>query len=289
MAFFLVIPLPWSFPIARRAMLLTPEELHSNLDRLTRNLISVRCCVPSTDRKRSSHGAASAMPLCHTTGEVGLLGALGSGALLSSLQRGVTPRSVDQILDGADEICFYLGSAAFPDNDYGFLFRSELADRFRGRASATPFDSGGCIRRYFPDLSEAGCLAHVRKHTLPVPENRGYLGDMLGSHFEDTVAYLAGRPFACPSCGRAMDDPHGMPDYEHALVRMHEVRIPGRVDLAHPLLLAVFAPRGNVKPELAPLVSSGVRLVPYENSDGKDRTRALRRASIDYILTHLLN
>jgi len=76
---------------------------------------------------------------------------------------------------------------------------------------------------------------------------------------------------------------------EHALVRMHEVRIPGRVDLRHPLLIAVLAPNGLVTPAFAPLMASGVRLVPYDNADGKDRTHALRKASIDYILVNLLN
>ena len=139
------------------------------------------------------------------------------------------------------------------------------------------------------DLTEADRLAHVRAHSMPVPECREYLGDLLASHFKDNQAYLAGKVFACPSCDAELPDPHGMPDYEHGLVRMHEVRIPGRIPLRHPRLIAVFAPLNNVKPELAPLLDSGVGLVTYDSSAGKDRTRALRQASCDYILTHLLN
>ena len=267
----------------------TSDELHSNLDRLRTSLNSARCCVPSALHEACAGQAASAMPLCHCTSEQNLLPVLASEALLSADQRHATPRRADVLLGGENEICFYLGSAAFPDNEYGFLFSSALTEDFRGRARATPFDSGGCMGRYFPHLSDNERLAQVRTHTMPVPECRQYLGDLLASHFEDTPAYLGGQPFACPVCKKSLPDPHGMPDYEHGLVRMHEVRIPGRVDLKHPLLLAVFAPEGSVKPELAPLVASGVRLVAYENSPGRDRTRALRRASIDYILTSVLN
>ena len=62
------------------------------------------------------------------------------------------------------------------------------------------------------------------------------------------------------------------------------MRIPARVDLKTPLLIAVFAPQGNVPPYLATLIASGVDLIPYDDQDGRDRYRALRRASVDYIL-----
>lgn len=228
------------------------------------------------------------MPLCHTTSEMSLAAVLDSGALLSADQRGARPRQADILLGGTDDICFYLGSAAFPDNDFGFLFSNGLTDAFRGRASATPFDSGGCVSRY-PLPPGINRPAHVRAHSMPVPECREYLSDLLTSHFENIHDYLAGKPFTCPACREALPDPHGMPDYEHGLVRMHEVRIPSRVELRRPLLLAVLAPKGLVNPALAPLIASGVQLVTYDNADGRDRTRALRRASLDYILTNLLN
>ena len=152
---FLAILRSLRFYTAKRAMFLTPEELHSNLGRLRKNLTSARCCVPETTRESSARVAAAAMPLCHTTPEGNLLPVLTSGALLSAEQRGARPREVDRLLGGANEICFYLGSAAFPDNEFGFLFSADLTNDFKDRASATPFDSGGCIGRYFPHLQRS--------------------------------------------------------------------------------------------------------------------------------------
>lgn len=270
-------------------MVFTPEELQSNLDGLRRRLSSERCCDPADVHKTTARRGAEAMPLCHTTSERSLAAVLASEALLSADRRGARPRRADTTLGGTDDICFYLGSAAFPDNDFGFLFSKELTDTFRGSASSTPFDSGGCVSRY-PLPAGIDGPAHVRAHSMPVPESREYLGDLLASHFEDTRAYLAGRSFTCPTCTKKLADPHGMTAIdEHALVRMHEVRIPGRVDLKYPLLVAVLAPEGLVYPALAPLMASGVQLVTYDSVDGRDRTRALRRASFEYILTNLLN
>lgn len=273
-------------------MLLTPTELQSNLERLRTNLKPLRCCEPKAEYETSAQQAASRIPLCHTVAEGNLKDLIASGALLSPDQRKIPPRHrADAILSGTNDICFYLGSAAFPDNDFGFLFSNVLTGAPGEPASATPFDSGGCISRYTLPAGTDG-PSHVRIHSMPVPTCRGYLGDLLASHFEDTRAYLTGKEFACPACKQPLADPHGMsvirPD-EHALFRMHEVRIPSRVDLKPPLLLAVFAPQSLVPPSLAPLIASGVRLVPYDNADGRDRTRALRRASLDYILNHILN
>ncbi len=88
---------------------------------------------------------------------------------------------------------------------------------------------------------------------------------------------------------KVLDDPHNMPDYDLGLVRTHEVRISGRVDLEFPSLLAIFAPQGNVPPSLATLIMSGVELVTYEDDGGKQRGGALRQISIDYILDKILN
>jgi hypothetical protein len=228
------------------------------------------------------------MPLSHTTPEKRMPVVIKAGALLSPEKRKESPRSVDAKLGGGDEICLYLGSAAFPGNEFGFLFSSTLTSSCRDRASATPFDAGGCMRRY--DLPPGtDLLAHVREHSMPVPGCREYLGDLLTSHFMNSQAYLSGQPITCPVCGKHPDDPHNMPDYEGGLVRTHEVRISGRVDLEFPSLLAIFAPQGNVPPSLASLIMSGVELVTYDHGDGKERGRALRQKSIDYIMNNVLN
>ena len=270
-------------------MLLRAEDLQSNLKRLREAIVSARCCDTAADHESTARRAADVMPLCHSTSAQGLSDAIEAGALLSNEQRGAKSRRADIALNGTNEICFYLGSAAFPDNQFGFLFSNTLTDDVRGSASATPFDSGGCVSRYqLPPGTDP--FDHVRVHSMPVPECRHYLGDLLASHFDDPVAYLAGRPFACPACMKPLVDPHGMTAIDdHGLVRMHEVRIPERVELKTPSLIALFTPQGNVQPYLAPLIASGVDLIPYDDQDGKDRDRALRRASVDYILGKFLN
>jgi len=271
-------------------MLRSPQELHSNLARLREQISSLVCCTPGSEHESVARGAARRMPLSHTTPERFFRKVIEDGALLSPDQRGTKPRRADVELGGSNEICFYLGSAAFPNNEYGLLFSNHFADSFgdRDTASATPFDSGGCVSRY-PLPAETEPVAHVRAHKMPVPECREYLGDLLAVYFYEPAAYLSGRPFTCPGCLKPLADPHGMPDYEDGLVRMHEVRIPARVDLEFPSLIAVFAPQGNVQPYLAPLIASGVDLIPYVDQDGSDRYRALRRASVDYILEKFLN
>lgn len=268
-------------------MLLSPKVLQSNLERLRNNIRSNRCCAPVAAYDVSARRAAKIMPLSHTTAEKRLSGVIKVGALLSPEKRSERPRSVDIELGGGDEICFYLGSAAFPGNEFGFLFSSTLTSFYRNRVSATPFDSGGCMKLYdLPPGTDR--LAHVRDHSMPVPECLEYLGDLLTSHFVNSQAYLSGQRFTCPVCMKVLDDPHNMPDYELGLVRTHEVRISGRVGLESPSLLAIFAPQGNVPPSLATLIMSGVELVTYEADGGARRGGALRNKSIDYILNKLL-
>jgi len=270
-------------------MLLTPEELQSNLNRMRESVAKAQCCSPINVQELSARRAAEGMPLCHATPETRLAKVLASGAILSPDQRGERPRDADVAIEGGDEVCFYLGSAAFPQNEFAFLFSDGLTEAARGQASATPFDSGGCLWRY-PLPSGVDGLTHVKAHSMPVPECRHYLGDLLATCFEGALAYLSGRAFTCPICKKQLPDPHGMTEIDdHALIRMHEVRIRGRVDLQAPLLHAVFAPKGNVPPALAPLISSGVKLVTYDKDSGKDRTKALRKASVDYIIGNLLN
>lgn len=238
-----------------------------------------------------SRSAAAVMPTCHCTTDKRIDSLLSDGALLSNHSRGVQSRPADIALEATNDICFYLGSAAFPANEYAFLFAAGITDNLPHPATSTPFDSGGCIRRY-PMPRGIEPLSHVRAHTTPVPQCREYLGDLLSSHFSGIRDYLEGREFCCPVCGALMTDPHGMLPPEgdrEALIRMHEIRIPGRVGLTLPALVAVFVPENNVSPAWAPLLSSGVRFVFYEKPDGKDSTRALRKASVDFIRTELLN
>lgn len=269
-------------------MLISVEEGNQNLERLRERLAGKSCCEPDQEHRERANNAAAKMPLAHNTTERSLEGVIASGALLSPLQLKRKPRQADVILKGEDEICFYLGSSAFPDNEYGFLFSREIADSNKGRKSSTPFDSGGCIRRYhFEDTVDR--VEHVRSHSMPFPESRLYLADLLNSHFEDTSAYLEGSKFSCPCCPKLMEDPHGMKDYEHGLVRTHEVRIQERVALAPPILIAMLAPKGNVPPFLASLIATGIDLVSYDDQVGDSRTKALRNASVDYILENVLD
>lgn len=267
-------------------MLLSSTELQGNLNRLRQHIVTTRCCkiFPA---ENSARDAAKNMPLSHTTSERALVDIIDAGALLSPTARGGKSRKADIILGGTNDICFYLGSAAFPHNEFGFIFAAELPGVNQAKASSTPFDSGGCLQRYPLPRGSDG-VTHVRTHSMPVPECRQYLGDLLTSHYQNCIAYLTGRGFRCPVCLGDLPDPHGMQQVDDlALNRMHEIRIQNRLDLHPPLLIAVLVPENLTSPAYSGLLALGVELIMYEIGGGSDRTYALRHASVDFIRTQL--
>ena len=133
-------------------------------------------------------------------------------------------------------------------DESGFLFSSTLTEHCPSGAVGLPFDSGGCVRRYKLPVGIPP-IDFVKAHEMPVPLCRSYLGDLLQTHFASREDYLSGQPYRCPECGVLIDDPHGFREVQpDQLVRQHEIRIPGRLPVTHPHLMAVFVPRTLTDP-----------------------------------------
>jgi hypothetical protein len=272
-------------------MAATRDEQLQNLARLRGDLAPH--CTEDASAAHKARDASSRMPLTHSTNEATFVGILSAGALLSNDARGQPSRAVDQKLGTTNDVFLYLGAAAFPHKEMAFIFKAALTDHSRGRAVATPFDSGGCDSR-FPLPAGTNAVDFVRRHEMPAPECRDYLGDLLARYFESVDSYLSGQPyFACAGCRRPLPDPHGLAPAavdDCGLDRLHEVRIAERVELAlH--LDAVLVPNGMAPPNLAKFRKAGVKIHQYPRAlrPAPGQTHALRKAATAFIMRHYLS
>lgn len=272
-------------------MAATRDEQLQNLARLRANL-SPHCPEDASAGDRARKSALS-MPLTHSTNEDIFHKIISVKALLSNDARGHPSRAVDQKLGTTNDVFLYLGAAAFPLKEMAFVFKASLTEDNRGRAVATPFDSGGCDTR-FPRPVGTNVVDFVRHHEMPAPECREYLGDLLARYFESIESYLSGNSyFSCAACRSPLADPHGLSPAaadDCGLDRLHEVRVQERVELAiH--LDAVLVPNGMATPALARLRKEGVKIHQYARSTrpAPGQTHALRKAATAYIMRHYLS
>jgi hypothetical protein len=270
------------------------QEQRDNLQRLTARIGNAApCCPVDADRAASCQHDAWRMPLSHSAPERAMASILQVAALLSADRIHKPKGAAESAMGTTDDVFLYLCSMAYPDNEFGFLFRAELTSEVQGIAIATPFDSGGCHAKLLPPAGEDG-VSFVRNHELPVPECRVYLGRVLASWFASTDDYLDGLPCKC-ACGTQLGDPHGLstrpgvPPDSHGRSRTHEVRIPGEVRLDSGQLLAIFAPyeSGDIQ-GLGTLQRSGVKIIPYESENYPTASHALRITCSDYIRNQIL-
>jgi hypothetical protein len=275
-------------------MAATPQQQHSNLNRLLGSIVGSPPCSCADDaRAAACLRDAQRMPLSHSAPERAMASILQVAALVSADRIHKPKGAAESAMGTTDDVFLYLCSMAYPDNEFGFLFRAELTSEVQGIAIATPFDSGGCHAKLLPPAGEDG-VSFVRNHELPVPECRVYLGRVLASWFASTDDYLDGLPCKC-ACGTQLGDPHGLstrpgvPPDSHGRSRTHEVRIPGEVRLDSGQLLATFAPyeSGDIQ-GLGTLQRSGVKIIPYESENYPTASHALRITCSDYIRNQIL-
>ena len=270
-------------------MAATRDEQLQNLARLRGS--SHPHCAPPPSRLGEAAQDARRMPLTHTAPQKAMASILSAGALLSADKIPLPPGKAEATLGTSGDVFLYLCSMGYPDNEFGFLFEASLTNAVSGTAVATPFDSGGCVAKLLPPGGE-DCVSFVRRHEIPVPECRDYLGDILAGWFVSTHDYLAGSPCAC-ACGHPLGDPHGLAtrpgvnEDKHGRSRIHEVRVPARVPITRPHLRALFA-RFDV-PGLGALQDAGIQLIPYDIPDSEDASYTLRNVCTAYIMQHLLN
>ncbi len=273
------------------------ERLIANLNRLLEAL-APHCEVPEHENPAAaqSASAASLLPLAHAIPKDKFTDVFRSGAVLKSRNAlGLEPKEVDQMLGRVDDVCFYIGSAIFPGGDVGLLFSPQISEICPADTVATPFDSGGCVRKYPLNSESTDRIQMIRDHEMPYPENRDYLSGLLLSYFTCPEDYLNNQPYTCPTCSHTLTDPHGFatscPDL---FVRQHEVRIPGEVSLfshlAAIIIESTLASRSDVKGHLEDLVSQGTALRTFKNTGAAmDGFSPLHERCRQYIVTELLN
>jgi hypothetical protein len=270
-------------------------ELETNLTRLRGSVH--RCCDPTAVHQENARTAAERIPFAHSTSFHGFDMAWRDGALLSKVQvaalhgsDSVKMGAAETLLGTTDDVFLYLSAFTYPSTAYGFLFHVSLGDACRNEATGTPFDSGGFAFHIQPP-ADTERVQFVRDHEIPVPECRSYLGDILTCCFRSVPHYLRSASFACPNlaCTNPVPHPQGVTDPKaDERSRTHEVRIPQRIELNLPHLLAVFVPAGTDVPRpLLKLRKAGVELRRYRvsppSSDDSERFLALRSKCEDFI------
>lgn len=273
-------------------------ELDKNLTRLRAAV--PRCCNPPAAHADRARLAAERIPFAHSTSMKGFEDAWTDGALLSQAQiAALRPGPIEMgkaetLFETTDDVFLYLSAFAYPNTSFGFLFNFSLGEAHHDNAVGTPFDTGGFAFRVRPPAGVEP-VPFVRAHEMPVPECRGYLGDILTHCFQSVSHYLRGDAFACPdpACAKPLLHPQGVTDpAADDRARTHEVRVPQRIELSLPHLLAVFYPAGaHIPTRLKQLRRSGVALrhypVPAPSSDDSERFLALRTKCEDFIITLL--
>ncbi len=228
------------------------------------------------------------MPLSHATNNGVFEKILKGGHLLSQDQSGVARGRAETTLGTTDAVFFYAAAFTYPNSECGFLFLPSVEVDFKMTATATPFDSGAMAHRVTPPAPYAGGVAFVRDHELPVPAYRELLATILRDYTPGADAYLADPAFRCV-CGVSRDHPFGLVGLD-GRGNTFEVRLPQQVAAGAPHLRAVFVRNGHEPRGLHRFSADGVEIVRYTaNDDADTKFTALREASVDFILEHILN
>lgn len=147
--------------------------------------------------------------------------------------------------------------------------------------SASPFDSGGLVQYFdWPTKCSETPRQFLERHELPIPGHRRFLHLRL-AQFPELEGYF-------DSGAATVEDPIGLQGGDPIRRRMHEVRIPAKIDIQSPHLQAVFAPANLIAalPRLRSLIAWCLdNNVDYRTFDppGGDDFSALRSACIDYL------
>lgn len=151
------------------------------------------------------------------------------------------PECAEVELGTTNSVFFYVGPFSYPATTFGFLFSTDIETANQSGGSATPFDSGGLCKHFKWATKQAESPRQFfDRHELPLPDHRQYLQLSLNLLFPDPRNYLD------PSTVDLSANPIGLEGGDATRRRTHEVRIPGKVQLRAPHLLAVFAPKNRV-------------------------------------------
>jgi hypothetical protein len=208
-----------------------------------------------------------------------------SPAKLDELRiKALRPESAEAALGTAGFVFLYCGQFRYPETQVGFLFATTLEVDRSAVCEASPFDSGALHRKAtWPDAAESA-IAFLGRHTLPVPDYRGYLADRLQFLFKKPEDYVEQNETARP-------DPIGLVPKPPATTRdprlwTFEIRVGKEVSLSAPHLAVVFYARRlrrerSVRNFLAALGDQiGVEVVVMEDAGD---FAALQRRCLDFL------
>ncbi len=229
------------------ASLSLAENLNQLLARIRQDLDAVGLAGPLPG---SCQGMARALPLAHalpsaafvevTTDSRGLGWKLLSPAQLAHHGiKTLRSESAEVALGTQDFVFLHCGQVRYPETNVAFLFQTGIEAAHRTTVEASPFDSGALHRKVArPDAAEPA-RAFLARHSLPVPEYRGYLSWRLRLLFARPGDYVA------PNGAPIRPDPIGLQPTPPATstdprLWTFEIRMRDKVDLTGPHLMAVF-------------------------------------------------
>ena len=261
-----------------------PSQLLANLKRLSETL-TAHCECDAAQTNAARHWAAK-MPLTHGTSIGSLKAILDSKALLSQAQVGSRVGQAETILETRDDVFLYLGAFSYPNTECGILFLQSLEKNHQDKGVPTPFDSGAYGCKFSPPGGYADGPSFVRAHELPIPGYRELLRTVILQYAPSPLHYLrSASSFAC-HCGVSLTHPFEITQGDDR-TSSFEVRVPQRVALQPPHLLAVFVKKGYELPELSTLFALGVKIERYEAATEDNSFDAMRDSCVIFIEEYL--
>jgi len=214
----------------------------TNLDQLCRSLDDYGKTalreVPGQPTARAVH-LSDSLYLANSASDATFSAICASGYLSSAARLGpMSPKCAEVVLGTAGSVFFYVSPFRYPSTGCGLLFAQSLESEHENDGVATPFDSGGLLKKLIRRNLAESPQEFLSRHELPIPEHRRYLCRSMHALFHKPEDYIEGAPPRWPG-------PIGLDDGDQRRWT-HEVRIPDRVPVRGSHLQAVFAPKARV-------------------------------------------
>lgn len=263
------------------------RQLHKRLDRYAaaENIDAAKPPPPE------AQALSTSLFLAHSTADKNFSAICASNRLLSpalvaeQTKEAVAPDSVEAILGTAGYVFLYAAPFRHPATGCGFLFAHTLESAYREDGVATPFDSGGLVRKFSRPNAHEPARDFLARHELPIPEHRDYLQRTMTLLSAHPLDYVLGVDPVWPG-------PIGLTGGDRRRWT-HEVRVPDQVSIPTGHLQAVFAPARLVAGDKAVerlfgwCHVEGVDCIPLYTCRGDDFD-TLKRRCVEYIREKLL-
>ena len=129
------------------------------LKNLQRLISKTKTMGKDNGERQAAERIAHMLPISTATSIANLLKICESRSLYSRkrlIELGLSKRKeekTDEEILGTDRaVFFFCAPFAYPDTDFGLLFKPEMESAFSDHATASPFDSGGLLRNIYHQL-----------------------------------------------------------------------------------------------------------------------------------------